>query len=145
MVDAAFAIWTLAWLVVAVSVYSSVRQLEDLGETVVTASDGLDETSRALVRAGRGLRETGDALDQIPFVGGSIARDVKRAASDVNTISGHVERTARQARVSGTEARESAQGLALALGAAVGLVPTLPILVLYFLLRPLVAQRLLRE
>jgi hypothetical protein len=143
-VDAALAVWVVAWLVVAVSVYSSVRQLEDLGQTVVTASEGLDETSQALVRAARGLRDTGSALADIPFVGGSIGRDVTRAAEDVDRISTHVERTSREARASGIEARDSARGLALALGAAVALVPTLPTIVLYLLLRPLVAQRLMR-
>lgn len=127
------------------TVYSSVRQLEDLGTTVVTASDGLDETSSALDRASVGLRDTGRALGDIPFLGSSIGRDVTQAAEDVDTISAHVRRTAREARVSGVEARDSAQGLALALGAAVALVPTLPTVVLYLLLRPLVAQRLMRE
>jgi hypothetical protein len=141
-VDAALAVWVVGWLVVAVTVYSSVRQLEELGGTVVTAGEGLDETSRALVRASRGLRQTGAAFDDIPFVGDTIGREITRAANDVDTISGHVAQTAKEAHTAGEDVRGSASGLAWALGAAVALVPTLPIVFLYLLVRPLVGQRL---
>ena len=126
-------------------VYTSVKQLEDYGETTVTAATGLDQTSVGLVRAARGLRETGNALDDIPFVGEQIDANIRRTARDVDEIAKTVRTTARQARVSGVQTRDSARGVALVLGAAIALVPTLPLAVLYLLLRPLVAQQLRRR
>ena len=50
--------------------------------------------------------------------------------------------TARDARATGGQAEDAAGTLAIVLGLAVALAPTLPILLLYALLRPLVAARL---
>jgi hypothetical protein len=52
--------------------------------------------------------------------------------------------TARQARASGVQARESAHDVAIVLGAAVALVPTVPVIALYLLLRPVVIERVRR-
>ena len=41
---------------------ASVRQLADFGDTVVAASEGLEETSTGLARVSSGLRETAAAL-----------------------------------------------------------------------------------
>jgi hypothetical protein len=125
-------------------VYSSVKQLEDYGETTITAATGLDQTSRGLLRAADGLRDTGNALDDIPFVGEQIDSNIRRTAGDVDGIAATVRTTARQARASGALTRDTAHGIALVLGAAVALVSTLPTIALYLLLRPLIAQQLRR-
>ena len=125
-------------------VYSTVKQLEDYGETTITAATGLDQTSRGLLRAAAGLRDTGNALDDIPFVGEQIDSNIRRTAADVDGIATTVRTTARQARASGAQTRDTAHGIALVLGAAVSLVPTLPTIALYLLLRPLIAQQLRR-
>jgi hypothetical protein len=142
VVDAGLVLWSILWLAAGAYVYTSVQQLEDYGDTVVTASVGLQQASDGLVRAGTGLRETGDALGRVPFVGGSLDAPVRRTADDVDRIAVTLRRTARQARVSGEQTREGATEAAVILGLAVAVVPIVPFAVLYLLLRPLIAQRL---
>src|SRR5215213_8519089 len=72
VVDASVALWVVLWLVAGAYVFVAVGQLQDYGDTTITAAAGLRQTSRALGRAADGLRDTGDALEQIPFVGGEI-------------------------------------------------------------------------
>lgn len=142
VVDAGLVVWSLLWLAAGAYVYTSVRQLEDYGETVVTASVGLHQASDGLVRAGSGLRETSDALGRVPFVGGDLVRPVRRTADDVEQIAVTVRRTARQARANGAQTQEGATEAAVILGLAVALVPIVPFAVLYLLLRPVIAERL---
>jgi hypothetical protein len=135
-------VWAVAWLLAAGYVYSAVRGLEDYGEATVTASIGLSQAGRALGRASSGLRETADALDGVPFLSDQVHEPIRRTASDVDRIATTVRTTARQARVTGRQTTDSAQGLAVVLGAAVALVPTLPLVALYVVLRPMIVQRL---
>ncbi|HUP32625.1 MAG TPA: hypothetical protein VM184_06280 [Gaiellaceae bacterium] len=147
-VDAALAVWAVAWLVGAAVTYSSLKQLEDGGRAVVAAGEGLDETSAGLRRAAQGLQETSDALSivgELPFVEVDPGAAVARTATDVERFADRVSVTGRDARETGASARESAGTLAIVLGLAVALTPTLPALFLYLLLRPLVAQQLRRE
>ena len=84
--DVALGVWVLVWLVAAVVVAVSIKQLEDGGAAVVTAGDGLQETSAGLHRAAQGLHETADALgalDSLPFVPGNPGDAVDRTADDV--------------------------------------------------------------
>ena len=144
VLDGALAVWALLWVLAAVVVYQQVRQLEEIGETAVTAGAGLSDTSRGLSGLSDGLRETGralDALNEIPFLD-SIDNELDRTADEVDDIAAQLRSAARDARVSGAQARDSARTLALVLALAVGLAPTLPILVLYLLLRPLLAHQL---
>lgn len=146
-IDAAFAVWAVAWLAAGALVYNSLKQLEDGGRAVVAAGRGLDETSAGLVRAARGLHETADALavlGELPFVEADPGSAVEATADDVERFSTRVRLTARDARSTGASAEESAGTLAVVLGLAVGLTPTLPALLLYVLVRPLVAQQLRR-
>lgn len=145
--DAALVVWTLAWLIAAGVTYSSLKQLEDGGSAVISAGDGLRETSEGLRRAGRGLHETADALEvvgELPFVSGNPGEAVEQTADDLDDFAVRVRQTGRDARVTGAQARDSAGTLAIVLGLAVALTPTLPVLFLYLLLRPLVAQQLRR-
>jgi hypothetical protein len=142
VLDAGLVVWSVFWLAAGIYVFRAVEQLEGYGDTVVTASVGLQETSDGLVRAASGLRETGDGLRRVPFVGGSLDAPVRRTAADVDRIAVTVRRTARQARANGVQTRDGATGAAAVLGLAVALGTTVPAVVLYLLLRPLVAQRL---
>src|SRR5215212_2854940 len=86
-VDAALVVWTIAWLIAAAVTYSSLEQLEDGGRAVISAGDGLRETSAGLSRAGRGLHETADALEvvgELPFVSGNPGDAVERTATDLD-------------------------------------------------------------
>jgi hypothetical protein len=145
--DVSLGVWVVVWLVAAVVVASSIRQLEDSGAAVVTAGDGLEETSAGLRRAAGGLHETADALgaiDELPFVPGNPGVAVERTAADVERFAVRVRATADDARVAGRDAQDSARTLAIVLGLAIALVPTLPIVALYLLLRRLIAAELAR-
>jgi hypothetical protein len=145
--DVALGVWVLVWLIAAVVTAVSIKQLEDGGAAVVTAGDGLQETSAGLRRAASGLHETADALDGIddlPFVPGNPGRAVERTAVDVERFAVRVRVTARDARVAGKDAQDSARTLAVVLGLAIALVPTVPIVAFYLLLRRLIEQELKR-
>ena len=146
--DAALGVWVVLWLIAAVAVAASIRQLEDGGKAVVSAGDGLVETSAGLRRAAGGLHETADALgaiDELPFVPGNPGVAIERTADDVERFAVRVRATAEDARATGVDAQESARTLAIVLGLAIALVPTLPIVALYLLLRRLIAQELRRR
>lgn len=145
--DAALAAWSVAWLIAGGITYASLQKLEEGGSAVISAGEGLHETSAGLRRAGRGLHETADALEAVsdlPFVPGNPGEAVERTASDLDAFARRVRETGRDARVTGANARDAAGTLAVVLGLAVALTPTLPILALYLLLRPLLADRLRR-
>lgn len=144
LLDAAVAVWVLAWTVAAISVYGQVRQLEDVGQTVVTTGEGLAETSRGLRSLSAGLRDAGralDALNALPFLD-RIDNRLDETAADVDRVTLRVGQAAREARTSGAQARESARSLAIVLAIAVGVAPTVPLALVYLLLRPLVVERL---
>lgn len=146
--DVAVGVWVVAWLALAVVTALSIKQLEDGGEAVVRAGQGLQETSAGLRRAGSGLHETARALgaiDELPFVPGNPGAAVERTADDVDRFAVRVQVTARDAREAGQDAKESARTLAVVLGLAIALVPTVPTLALYLLLRRLTAQELARR
>lgn len=145
--DVSLGVWVLIWLVAAVVVASSIKQLEDGAAAVVTAGDGLEETSAGLRRAAGGLRETAralDAVDQLPFVPGNPGAAVGRTAADVDRFAVRVRVTADDARAAGEDAQASASTLAIVLGLAIALVPTVPFVALYLLLRRLIANELAR-
>jgi hypothetical protein len=146
-VDIALVVWSVAWLVAGAITYASLKNLEDGGEAVVAAGTGLQETSDGLKRTARGLHETADALEvvgSLPFVSGNPGEAVEQTADDLDRFAVRVRQTGRDAEVTGAQAQESAGTLAVVLGLAVSLTPTVPIIALYLLLRPLVAQQLRR-
>ena len=145
IVDAALVVWVVAWLVAAGVVFAAIRQLEDGGRAVVSAGVGLDETSRGLRRASNGLRETAgalDAIDRLPFVSGNPGAAVRRTADDVDRFAIRARQTAADARTTGSDAQDAARTLAIVLGLAIALVPTIPLVAFYLLFRPVVAQQL---
>ena len=146
-VDAALVAWTVAWLVAAAVVYVSLEGLESGGEAVAAAGAGLHQTGEGLERAATGLHETADALDvlgELPFVDADPSSSVEQTADDVDRLAVAVRRAGRDAQTTGEDARDAAGTLAVVLGLAVALGPTVPAAFLYLLLRPLVAQRLSR-
>jgi hypothetical protein len=145
IVDVALGVWVVVWLIAAVAVASSIKQLEDGGAAVVAAGDGLDETSAGLDRAAAGLHQTAQALGvigELPFVPGNPGAALGRTADDVELFAVRVRATAEDARVTGLEAQEAARTLAVVLGLAIALIPTVPFVALYLLLRRLIAQEL---
>jgi hypothetical protein len=111
--DAVVVLWVAAWIVLAIFVGRQVMALRDLSTT--------------MVKAGVAVRTTGAALEgfgSLPLVGG----DVRRVAAQARSAGA-------SAVESGRKTRGSVRRLAVLLGIAVGLVPTLPLLVVYVLLR----------
>lgn len=140
--DAAVAIWVATWLAIAAVMASSVRQLGDFGDTVVAASEGLDETSTGLGRVANGLRETSRALSSLsalPLVG-DLGPRIERAATEVDRISARVDDAAREARRTGRATREDAREFSLMLGLTIAALGTLPSLLMYLLVRPLLIE-----
>ena len=117
--DAAVATWAVLWLVVAVLVANDVRGLTELSDTVVTSATALDRTAQGLVS----VQQT---LDAIPF-----APEI----ADIEELRRAVARTAREARASGRSSKEHVERLALLLGIAIAVAPTLPVLAIYLPLR----------
>jgi hypothetical protein len=107
-------LWAVLWVALALVTAHEVLALRDLSDTVV-------KTGRAVDTAGRALQ----TLDGIPFVGGR-----------VGPLAEQVRAAGQSALVSGESSRGSATNLAILLGIAVGLIPTVPLVALYLVLRP---------
>ena len=145
--DISLGVWVACWLIAAVVVATSIKGLEDSGAAVVTAGDGLEETSAGLRRAAGGLNETAAALgaiDDLPFVPGNPGSAVGRTADDVERFAVRVRATADDARAAGNDAQDAARTLAIVLGLAIALVPTVPTVALYLLLRRVIGLELAR-
>jgi hypothetical protein len=111
--DVAVVVWTALWIGMAVLVYHEVRGLRDVSDTLVTTGVAVDRTGRALQTVG-----------DIPFVGGRV-----RGYAD------EVRRAGQSAIRSGRSSRDHIDALSVLLAVMVGLVPTVPVLALYFPLR----------
>jgi len=111
--DAAVVLWTALWIGLAVLVYHEVRGLRDVSDTLVSTGMAVDSTGRALQTVG-----------DIPFVGGRV-----RGYAD------QVRRAGHSAVRSGRSSRDHIDTLSVLLAVMVALVPTAPVLALYFPLR----------
>lgn len=111
-------VWAIVWIGLGVWTRQEVHALGRLGDTVATS--------------GTAVKRTGDALQglgRLPFVGGEVAgigRQVSAAGID--------------ARRSGRSSTSAIGTLATLLAVAVALVPTVPMLALWFLARRLVRR-----
>jgi hypothetical protein len=142
--DAALAIWIVAWIAIAAVMAASVRQLADFGDTVVAASEGLEETSTGLERVSNGLRQTADGLSTVsalPLVG-NLGPRIDRAATEVDRIAARVDEAAAEARRTGQATREDAEDFSVLLGLTIAALGVLPALLMYMLVRPLLVVSL---
>jgi hypothetical protein len=105
--------WIAAWITLGVVVGRDVRGLEDLSDTTVTAG-------RAIISTGEAL----GALENVPFVGGDVGRVAEQARE-----------AGRSAIESGRSSRDSIHDLSVLLAIAIGLVPSLPLLLMYLPVR----------
>src|SRR5581483_2554020 len=113
------AVWVAVWIAVGTWTGYEVNALHSLSDTVV--------------ESGTAMRTTGDAigrLGSVPFVGGDVAR-----------VSGRVTAAGISAQQSGRSSRSAVDRLAILLGIAVGLIPTVPVIALYLLLSRAVIVR----
>jgi hypothetical protein len=136
LADIAVAAWVALWLAVAVVVGIEVSNLRVLGDTIVVASDSVDDAARALERTSdaldttrTGLRQTQEGLAQIqsaleaigsiPFVGtiptdelADVVRALEDASTRLQTLGLDVQRLASSSRVTAASARESGRDTA---------------------------------
>jgi hypothetical protein len=108
-IDVLVLTWTIVWVVVGVTVGLFVARLGAIG-------DGIQETGRAIVRAGDAIGELGD----VPLVGEGFAT--------VGTEIGDVGRDTQQ---DGRSLQRDVDRLAWLVGTSLAVAPTLPILALW--------------
>ena len=113
LLDVILVTWSAIWILVGVAVYREVHNLRSLADTVAVAGKSLDSTAGSL-----------DAFSSLPFVGGRLG-----------DVADDARRTARSARVSARQGRDSVDALALLLGIAVPAVAIGPLAIAYALLR----------
>ncbi len=113
LLNVAIVVWALFWIAVAAYTAYEVDALRSLAGTVVKAGAATESTGHALA-----------ALGSIPLVGGNIAG-----------LAARVIKTGASARTSGASTGHSIDELAVLLGIAIGLIPTVPLLSLYLPLR----------
>jgi hypothetical protein len=109
----ALAIWAAFWIAIATYTAYEVAALRTLSHTVVKAGVATESTGRALA-----------AVGHLPFVGGQIS-DLAAQATAAGA----------SARASGAATATTIDRLAILLGIAIALIPTVPLLGLYLPLR----------
>ncbi len=112
-------VWVAAWIVLGIWVGYEVNNLRSLSDTVVKSGSAMKSTGGAL-----------EGLSAIPFVGG-----------DVSRVGRQVTAAGVSAEESGRSSRSTVDRLAILLGIAVGLIPTVPVIALYVLLSRAVIVR----
>jgi hypothetical protein len=111
--DFALAIWAAFWIAVAAYTAYEVAALRTLSHTVVKAGAATESTGHALA-----------AVGHLPFVGGQISQLAAQAVA-----------AGASARESGASTGATIDHLAVLLGIAIALIPTVPLLGLYVPLR----------
>jgi hypothetical protein len=111
--NVALAIWAAFWIGIAAYTAYEVAALRTLSHTVVKAGTATESTGRALA-----------AIGHLPFVGGRIASLAAQAVA-----------AGASARTSGASTATTIDQLAVLLGIAIALIPTVPLLALYLPLR----------
>jgi len=108
-----FLLWSIAWVAVAGVTAYELYVLRDVGDTLVKTGVAVDSVAKALQTVGK-----------VPFVGGQVA-----------TVAGQAHAAAQSAVASGKATKGSATSLAVLIGLAIALIPSLPVLALYLPLR----------
>ena len=107
--NVAVAIWAALWIGIAAWTAYEVASLRSLSHTVVKAGAATESTGRALA-----------AVGHLPFVGGRISQ-----------LAGQAVAAGASARTSGASTAATIDELAVLLGIAIALIPTVPLLALY--------------
>jgi hypothetical protein len=111
--DIGLAIWAAFWIGIAAWTAYEVASLRSLSDTVVKAGTATESTGHALA-----------AVGHLPFVGGQISQLAAQAVA-----------AGASARASGAATATTIDQLAVLLGIAIALIPTVPLLALYVPLR----------
>lgn len=113
LLTVAIVLWAAFWIAIAAYTAYEVAALRALSGTIVKAGAATEATGHALA-----------ALNGVPFVGGRIGNLAQQAIA-----------AGASARASGASTAASIDRLAVLLGIAIGLIPTVPFLLLYIPLR----------
>lgn len=113
MLQLALAAWAVVWIGLAAATAYELYVLHGLGDTLVKTGVAVDTSGKAL-----------QALAGVPFVGGR-----------VGTLAGQVRAAGQSAVASGHASSGSAVDLAVLIGIAIALIPTVPVVVLSLMLR----------
>jgi hypothetical protein len=111
--NVALAIWAAFWIAIGAYTAYEVASLRALSHTVVKAGTATESTGHALA-----------AVGHLPFVGGRIGHLAAQAVA-----------AGASARASGASTATTIDRLAVLLGIAIALIPTVPLLALYLPLR----------
>jgi hypothetical protein len=109
LLNVALAIWAAFWIGLAAYTAYEVSALRSLSQTVVKAGAATESTGHALA-----------AVGHLPFVGGQISHLAAQATA-----------AGASARASGDSTESTVDRLAVLLGIAIALIPTVPLLALY--------------
>jgi hypothetical protein len=112
--DAVLVIWVAGWIVYGFAVHRQIQDMASLSDTLVKTGQAVDATGRAL-----------KPLASLPFGLG------KRISGLVDQVHG----VALSAEASGEDSRGSIHRLAVELGFAIALIPTVPLVAIYLPLR----------
>ena len=107
--NVALAIWVVFWIGLGAYTAYEVAALRSLSQTVVKAGAATESTGHAL-----------EAVSRIPFVGDRIGHLARQAVA-----------AGASARTSGASSAATVDRLAVLLGIAIALIPTVPLLALY--------------
>lgn len=119
LLGTALVVWALVWVVVGVVTGLEVKKLTEVSDSLVQSGEALDTAGAALQEVGR-LPLIGDASERF-------GNDVRATAKDVHAA--------------GLSSRETVQSVSVLLGAALVLIPIVPVLGLYLPLRISLARQ----
>lgn len=113
LLSATLAVWALVWIVVGVATGLQIKKLTEVSDSLVTSGQALNSAGAAL-----------QAVARLPVIGetsGRLGNEVREAAGDVEAA--------------GVSSRTTVRSVSVLLGAAVVLIPIVPVLGLYVPLR----------
>jgi hypothetical protein len=108
--DAVVVLWAVLWIALGLGVVQSTRSVAELGGTV---------------------SQTGSAVSQV----GGVINDIPLLPDDVSGASQSVQEAGASAEVNGADAQDAADRLAIYLGVAIAIIPSVPIIGLYLPIR----------
>jgi hypothetical protein len=108
--DLLVVMWAVLWIVLALAVVQSTRDVAKLGGTV---------------------SQTGSAINQV----GGVINDIPLVPDDVSSASDSVQAAGQSAEVSGNDGEDAANSLGIYLGIAIAIIPSVPIIGLYLPIR----------
>lgn len=119
LLGAALMAWVVVWIVVGVATGLQVKKLTEVSDSLVQSGEALDTAGVALEGVGR-----------LPLIGEASER-----------FGNEVRATAEEVRAAGVSSRDTVRSVSVLLGAALVLIPIVPVIGLYVPLRVSLARQ----